>query len=220
VSQGLSSSYTRALLVLVVTTACSCKSKEPPRPSKAKEASPSAGDISRQTEHAMGDLVALEARLRAGEELAPNDARLGTDPWGARYLVKRIEANRFELRSSGPDRQPSTGDDVIAEVVIDPTFKSPTLEDLGESCLRGTISDCEAVANQLSISNDPGARARSVALFEMTCTKDSMLGCYAAGCAYADGKDVAKDAAKGHDLLDKGCKLGHHWSCERLAGRN
>jgi hypothetical protein len=194
-----------------------CNSKEPPTATKAKELAPaSKGDINQQTQRAMGDLVALESLLRAGEKLTANDARVGTDPWGTRYLVKQLEANRFELRSSGPDRQPNTGDDAISEVVIDATFKSPTLEELTARCDRGTITDCELLANQLSIAADPAERARSVLVFEAACTQGSMLGCYAAGSSYADGKHVPKDAEKGRALLEKGCQLGHYWACDRL----
>lgn len=90
------------------------------------------------------------------------------------------------------------------------------LEGWKQRCDQGHVEECELLANQYSIANDPALVTRSVEIFERICAAKSLLGCYASGIAYLDGKGVPQDAAKGRELIKQGCDLGHHWSCERL----
>jgi hypothetical protein len=60
----------------------------------------------------LDDLVAERA-----PDGVPYLTRLPVDPWGGRYDYAVLSARHgaYDLRSHGPDRQPGTGDDVVAE---------------------------------------------------------------------------------------------------------
>lgn len=114
---------------------------------------------------------------------------------------------------AAPDRGTRVGSAAVTFIQTDRVID---LDAWRAGCDGGDIAQCELLANQYAISPEPARVAESVAIFEKACASRSLLGCYAAGKAYLDGKGVAADRARGLALLQQGCDLGHHWACERL----
>jgi len=55
-----------------------------------------------------------------------------------------------------------------------------------------------------------------VQLYQQACAAKDAWGCGYLGQAYATGRSVAKDPARGKALLEQACDGGVTWSCDRV----
>ena len=88
-----------------------------------------------------------------------------------------------------------------------------------EACAAGVGRGCNSFGLIL-IQGLGGSKeeAKAVTIMRAACEQDDFDSCVNIGFLHMDGAaGVAKDAAKGNDYFEKGCKMGHAKSCNALS---
>ena len=166
---------------------------------------------------------ALMQKACAGGELDACGNVYSLDIYGRGEAGKQADGwTNLQSLCSGTER---TTCEAVADLLVagdgaivpkDPT-KARNL--YAEVCEAGTGHGCNSYGFVLLEGvGGPKENAKAVAIMRTACEHEDFDSCVNLGYLHMDGAaGVEKDAAKGNDFFDKGCKMGHAKSCNGLS---